>query len=96
MSVFFENGAGSGFTALNRKSLLSAHLDRIAAYVFHTTLRAMLLRVVLFDYSSLQFWQCNNCKPPRPQCCAPRGRVLPIVDYTGRRCPKGVPFKGWR
>ena len=24
------------------------------------------------------------------------GGVLPIMDYTGRLRPKGVPFLGWR
>jgi len=27
---------------------------------------------------------------------SPRGRVLPIMAYTGRLHPKGVPFSGFR
>jgi len=30
-------------------------------------------------------------------CKTPDGRgVLPIMAYTGRLCPKGVPFSGFR
>jgi len=27
---------------------------------------------------------------------SPRGGALPIMAYTGRLCPKGVPFSGFR
>ena len=38
-------------------------------------------------------FKCNfNYYPPPPQ----DGWVLPIMDYTGRLHPKGVPFSGWR
>ena len=32
----------------------------------------------------------------RPQLNVLPGGLLPIMDYTGRLRPKGVPFLGWR
>lgn len=26
----------------------------------------------------------------------PEGGLVPKMDYSGRLCPKGVPFTGWR
>ena len=64
-------------------------------------LTALVLLNVYVAFSSSMWGQVRQPrlklqrKMPEEVCGDPRG-VLPIMDYTGRLRPKGVPFSGWR
>ena len=62
----------------------------------HQTLNSVLARNTYFK--TLRYWLGFPSEEDRwrTETSTARGRVLPIMDYTGRLRPKGVPFSGWR